>query len=95
MEGNFYTSQKSVSIRAKGQLARAYAQCQPQADAYGHCVEIAHSNKALEKDTCKEQRLALRECIDRAVDSRCAQSVANGAPSAEPRPTPAEATAPR
>jgi hypothetical protein len=64
MEGNFYVSTSSVSIEAKGKLAQAFLGCHEQADVYGKCIEKAHANKELKKDSCVQERTLLRQCMD-------------------------------
>jgi hypothetical protein len=67
MEGNFYVSSSSVTVESKGKLAQAFLGCHEESELYGKCVEKAHANKELKLNSCKEERLNLRKCIDAGV----------------------------
>eukprot|EP00796_Vickermania_ingenoplastis_P000621 gene623-343_t len=70
MEGNFYVSDKVVDLEIASHYSRAYAQCRPQAEAYGRCVEGGQINRALKKNICEEQRHALRECVKEYLEAK-------------------------
>ena len=67
MEGNFYVSSSSVTVESKGKLAQAFLGCHEEADLYGKCVELAHANKELKRNSCQQERFNLRKCIDGEV----------------------------
>jgi hypothetical protein len=87
MEGNFYVVDIPLKTDAKGKLAAAYRQCADESSVYGKCVELAHANKTLQRNSCVQERLALRQCIDKHVEKN------RGAEWVERRDAPASAGA--
>lgn len=75
MEGNFYVSSSSVTVESKGKLAQAFLGCHEEADLYGKCVELAHANKELKRNSCQQERLNLRKCIDGEVLKKQQQNI--------------------
>lgn len=65
MEGNFYISDTVVDRELRSKYGRAYEKCGPEAKAYGTCVESGHINHDLERNSCVEERRALRQCVDK------------------------------
>jgi gamma-glutamyl:cysteine ligase YbdK (ATP-grasp superfamily) len=70
MEGNFITSEAAMERELRSELGHAYEKCRPEASALGQCVETAHVNKVLTEGACKDQREALRLCVDKSWRAR-------------------------
>lgn len=66
MEGNFYISDKVITLPGRRNIsyAEAYKKCPMEAQAYGRCVEAGQVNRSLAKNLCQKERVDLRSCVD-------------------------------
>ncbi|KAL7700630.1 hypothetical protein N2W54_005344 [Lotmaria passim] len=65
MEGNFYVSDVVIDRELKSKYGRAYVKCPNEAKRYGQCIEAGQINRNLQRNSCIEERLALRACVSK------------------------------
>jgi NADH dehydrogenase [ubiquinone] 1 alpha subcomplex assembly factor 8 len=75
MEGNFYISDVVIDRELKSKFGKAYIKCPNEAKRYGECIEAGQINRSLQRNSCLEERRALRACASKhlredAVGSR-------------------------
>lgn len=74
MEGNFYISDVVIDRELKSKYGKAYIQCPNEAKRYGQCVEAGQINRNLQRNSCVEERKALRACVSKHLRDTAAPS---------------------
>lgn len=76
MEGNFYVADVVIDRELKSKYGIAYLQCPNEAKRYGQCVEAGQINRNLQRNSCLEERRALRACVTKHLRDGSASAAA-------------------
>lgn len=74
MEGNFYISDVVIDREMKSKYGKAYLKCPNESKRYGVCIEGGQINRSLQRNTCAEERHALRTCVSKHLREEAAAS---------------------